>query len=452
MRIHFIAIGGSAMHNLAIALHQKAYNISGSDDEIFEPSKSRLQKHGLLPTKIGWNQNNINNDIEAVILGMHAKEDNPELIKAKELGIRIFSYPEYLYEQSKNKKRIVIGGSHGKTTITAIILHVLNYWEIDCDFMIGAKLDGFEVMVKITENAEYMLFEGDEYLTSAIDKRPKFHLYKPHIALLSGIAWDHMNVFPTFDNYCQQFEIFVQLIEENGVLIYCDDDSEVSKVAESANSNISKYPYSIPEYKIENGITSIINDGIISPLEIFGKHNLLNLNGAKLVCHQLGITSEKFFEAASSFKGASNRLELIGSNNHTAIFKDFAHSPSKLNASSKAVKEQFENRKLVACMELHTYSSLNKTFLEQYIGTMDSIDEPIVYYNSHSIQLKKLSPLNIEDVQTAFNNKNIKVFNDSELLINHLKTLNWENKNLLMMSSGNFDNLDFKDLCNEILC
>ena len=451
MKLHFIAIGGSAMHNLAIALHKKGYQISGSDDEIFEPSKGRLKKYGLLPENIGWDTSKITNDIDAVILGMHARIDNPELIKAKELGIKIFSYPEYLFEQSKNKKRVVIGGSHGKTTITSMILHVLNYYDINCDYMVGAQLEGFEVMVKLTDDADIIVIEGDEYLTSPIDRRPKFHLYNPHIALISGIAWDHINVFPTFDNYIEQFKIFTDVIEDGGSLIYCKDDKEVEKISRKVKNSIEIISYSLPDFEVKNSITSIIYDGKKYPLQVFGKHNLLNINGAGFVCNKLGIENCDFFKAISNFKGASNRLELISKDETSNIYKDFAHSPSKLKATINAVKEQFPNRKLVACMELHTFSSLNSEFLNLYRNCMDSADIPVVYFNSHTIELKKLPPLSIKKVKQAFNNSKLKVYTNSNTLTEDLLKLNMENTNLLLMSSGNFDGIEFKEFAKKML-
>ncbi len=348
MKIHFIAIGGSAMHNLALALFQKGYNISGSDDEIFEPSKTRLKKHGLLPEKEGWYPEKITTDLDAVILGMHARMDNPELEKAKMMGLKIFSYPEYIYEQTKNKTRVVIGGSHGKTSITAMVLHVLHHNNIDCDYMVGAQLEGFDTMVRLTHEAKIAVIEGDEYLSSPIDRRPKFHLYKPNIALLSGIAWDHINVFPTFENYVEQFEVFINLIEENGSLIYCEADPEVKKLSENSGSGIKKVPYNLPEHTIEEGITYIIDGDKKIPLQVFGAHNLLNLNGALLICNELGISKDDFYNAITSFKGASRRLELVKKSEKTAIYRDFAHSPSKLKATTEAVKKQFPERKLIA--------------------------------------------------------------------------------------------------------
>jgi UDP-N-acetylmuramate: L-alanyl-gamma-D-glutamyl-meso-diaminopimelate ligase len=446
MKVHFIAIGGSAMHNLAIALFKKGYIISGSDDEIFEPSKSRLAKYSLLPEKEGWDEGKIHSGLDAVILGMHAKADNPELMKSEKLGLKIFSYPEFLYEQAKNKKRVVIGGSHGKTTITAMILHVLRENHLDCDYMVGAQLEGFEVMVKLSEEAPVMIFEGDEYLTSPIDRRPKFHLYKPDIALLSGIAWDHINVFPTFENYIEQFTTFINLITPGGDLIYCNDDNELRKICPSTRSDIHLFPYSIVDHFIRDGKTFVRYNNQTIPLELFGNHNLLNMNGARIVCNLLGIDDDNFYKAISSFKGASKRLELVKKNDKTSVFKDFAHSPSKLQATIKAVKEQFPERKLVACMELHTYSSLSKEFLSHYRGTMDVADYPVIYFNPHAIQLKKLSPISKKDIMDGFSNQKLEIFNDSKLLWERLIAENWENKNLLLMSSGDYDGMDLARL------
>ena len=373
MNYHFIAIGGAAMHNLAIALYLKGNQVCGSDDEIFEPSKSRLDKYGLLPHEFGWRPVLITNKTDAIILGMHAREDNPELAKAKELNIPIYSYPEFIYEQSKSKTRIVIGGSHGKTTITAMILHVLHQLKIETDYMVGSKLDGFEVMVKLTDSAKYIVLEGDEYLSSPIDRRPKFHLYQPNIALLSGIAWDHINVFPTFGIYKDQFVQFINLIEPNGSLVYYQHDAELQTMVKNARSDIGLLQYDLPSYYIdkESNKSILIYQEKEYPMAIFGKHNLSNLEGARNICEQIGVEPADFYQAISSFTGASNRLETIGANDTCTIFKDFAHSPSKLKATTNAVKEQFATRELVACMELHTFSSLNSDFLEEYKGAMD---------------------------------------------------------------------------------
>ncbi len=451
-RVHFIAIGGSAMHNLAIALSLKNYKVSGSDDEIFEPSKSRLKKYGLLPESFGWDANNITADIDEVILGMHARKDNPELLKAQELGIKIYSYPEYLYEQSKDKIRIVIGGSHGKTTITAMILHVFQQLNIECDYMVGAKLEGFDVMVKLTEEANYMLIEGDEYLTSPIDRRPKFHLYKPNIALLSGIAWDHINVFPTYDIYVDQFRTFIKLIDPKGALVYCSADKELKTLVEQTAVGLKKLPYSIPAHHIDSdGITHLQYNAKDFALQIFGDHNLMNLTGARLVCEQIGISAISFLTAIQSFKGASNRLELIAEGKNTKVFKDFAHSPSKLKATTEAVKAQFENRKLIACMELHTFSSLSAEFLSHYTGSMDAADLAIVYFNPHTIAHKKLKPISKEQVKKGFKRDDLLVFTKSEELQNFLLGLDFKNKNMLIMTSGNLDGLDLKAFGEKIV-
>jgi UDP-N-acetylmuramate: L-alanyl-gamma-D-glutamyl-meso-diaminopimelate ligase len=451
MNVHFIAIGGSAMHNLAIAMHKRGFKITGSDDEIVEPSKSRLGKYNLLPTKEGWDESNIHKGLDAIILGMHARNDNPELIKAKELGLKIYSYPEYIYEQTKDKTRVVIGGSHGKTTITAMILHVLHFQKVDCDYLVGAQLQGFDTMVKLTKEAEIAVIEGDEYLSSPIDRRPKFHLYKPNIAILSGIAWDHINVFPTFEDYVEQFSIFVNLIEQSGSLVYCEKDEQVKKVCEKASSDIKKFPYSIPAHRIEDGVTYLIVNGRSIPLLVFGDHNLMNLTGARLVCNQLNISDEQFYEAIQSFGGAAKRLELVKKNLMTAVYKDFAHSPSKLKATTQAVKIQFPNRKLIACMELHTFSSLNEEFLAQYNGAMALADEAIVYFNPHTIAQKKLTPITESQVKKAFGGNNLKVYMDSKIVLNDLLKMNFANKNLLMMSSGNFDGIDFNKLAESIV-
>ncbi len=451
MNVHLIAIGGSAMHNMAIAMHKKGFHVTGSDDEIFEPSKSRLAKLNLLPAKQGWDVTNIHSGLDAVILGMHARIDNPELLKAQELGLKIYSYPEYIYEQTKDKIRVVVGGSHGKTTITAMILHVLNFHTIDCDYLVGAQLEGFDTMVKLTKEAKIAIIEGDEYLSSPIDRRPKFHLYKPNIAILSGIAWDHINVFPTFDFYVEQFKLFVDQIEEGGSLVYCQLDKEVKKVCEHARTDIKKFPYAIPENKIENGTTFINTNTTSIPLLVFGDHNLMNINGARLVCNQLGLNDDQFYEAIQSFKGAAKRLELVKRNDVSAMYKDFAHSPSKLKATTQAVKKQFPERKLIACMELHTFSSLTDEFLKEYKSSMQLADVAIVYYNQHTIEHKKLKPITEEQVKNAFGGNNIHVITNSDQLIQELLKMNYDNKNLLMMSSGNFDGIDFKDLGDQVI-
>ena len=451
MKIHLIAIGGSAMHNLAIALQDMGFEVTGSDDEFFEPSKTRLKNKGLLPDKEGWDANRINDDIDIIILGMHARADNPELVRALELGIKVYSYPEYLYEHSRDKTRIVIGGSHGKTTITAMIMHVLKDNNVDFDYMVGAQLEGFDTMVKLTADAPFMIIEGDEYHSSPIDRRPKFHLYQANIALISGIAWDHINVFPTFDNYIEQFRIFVDRLEAGSPLVYNEQDIEVKKISDSYSRKLHLHPYQIPDYTIEDGITYIINDEEKIPLKIFGEHNLSNMEGARIICNLMGINNKEFYHSISHFKGAAKRLQLIGKNAETAVYKDFAHSPSKLKATTNAVKKQYDGRQLIACIELHTFSSLNKEFLQGYHGSMIDADEAIVYFNPHTIEQKKLAPIYVEDVMEAFGGNNIQVFTDSKLLTAYLFNQNWHNKNLLLMSSGNFDGMDMEGLGAKIL-
>jgi len=449
MRIHFIAIGGSAMHNLAIALHKKGFIVSGSDDLIFEPSASRLSRFGIFPEKPGWHEELITPDLDAVILGMHALTDNPELLRAQELGIKVYSYPEYIYEQTKDKLRVVIGGSHGKTTITSMILHVLNYYEKDFDYLVGAQLEGFDTMVKVTDSAPLIIIEGDEYLASPIDRRPKFHLYKANIAVISGVAWDHVNVFPTFENYLHQFDLFIDTIEEpGGKLFYCEKDKELHALVGKSNKQIVKTGYEIPAHRVNNGITYLMPENL--PLKIFGDHNLMNLSAAKLVCKEIGVSEEDFNQAITSFKGAAKRLELLNTENNTNVYKDFAHSPSKLKATIEAVKSQFEERKLVACIELHTFSSLNKNFLLQYADTMIRADNPIVYIDIKTFQQKKIKPFTEIDVRTAFNNDKLTFFDNASTLEQYLRGLNFDHANLLLMSSGNFGGMDLVKLAREL--
>lgn len=448
MRIHFIAIGGSAMHNLAIALHKKGYTVTGSDDAIFEPSSSRLASYGLLPQKMGWNEGNISAELDAVILGMHALTDNPELLKAQELGIKIYSYPEYIYEQTKDKLRVVIGGSHGKTTITSMILHVLNFYKKDFDYLVGAQLAGFDTMVKITDEAPLIVIEGDEYLASPIDRRPKFHLYKANLAVISGIAWDHINVFKTYADYKRQFELFIDTIQPGGKLIYCRADQDLEQIVQQSKAEVEKIGYEIPAHVVKDGITYLLPEE--TPLKVFGDHNLMNLNAARLICAQLGINTKQFDVAIGSFTGASKRLELLLAEGETNVYKDFAHSPSKLKATIDAVKAQFPNRKLIACIELHTFSSLNKEFLVQYADTMSVADTAIVYIDEKTFQHKKLEPFTMVDVQTAFNCPELLFFDNSDLLKEYLLKVNFYRTNLLLMSSGNFGGVDLVKLAREL--
>lgn len=452
MKVHFIAIGGSAMHNLAIALHLKGYQVTGSDDEVFEPSRSRLEKHGLLPKTQGWNPDLIDSHLDAIILGMHARPDNPELLRAQELGLKIYSYPEYLYEQTKDKLRIVIGGSHGKTTTTSMIMHVLKTLGKKFDYMVGANIEGFDTMVGLSHDAQIAVFEGDEYLSSPIDMRPKFHHYHPNIALLTGIAWDHINVFPTFNQYVEQFDIFASMIEKDGALIYFDGDEHLQKIAKKYSNSTKAIPYHSLPSKVDNGTTYLkLSDGHDLKLSVFGEHNLQNIAGAKLVCEQIGISEMDFFNAICTFKGSARRLETVAQNDRCTIFYDFAHSPSKLKATTTAVKAQYPDRKMVAVMELHTFSSLKKEFLPQYEGSMAAADQAFVYFDKHTIEHKRLEPITPEDVKMAFKSSNVQVFTDSEELFGLLRKMNWNNCNLLIMSSGNFSGINVKEFAKGLI-
>jgi UDP-N-acetylmuramate: L-alanyl-gamma-D-glutamyl-meso-diaminopimelate ligase len=453
MRVHFIAIGGAAMHNLALALNAKGYNITGSDDEIFEPSRSRLSKAGLLPKVFGWHSDCITPDIDAIILGMHAREDNPELLRAQELDLRIYSYPEFLYEQTKNKTRIVIGGSHGKTSITSMVMHVLKYLNYKFDYMVGAQINGFDTMVSLSDEADIAVFEGDEYLSSPIDRRPKFHLYKPHIALLSGIAWDHINVFPTFENYLEQFNIFIQKIKQNGSLIYLMEDEHISELVErSSRKDISMLAYQACESKINNGATSIFPESVGEvKLEVFGDHNLQNIAGACEVCKQTGISEKDFYGAISSFRGSAKRLQKIYSKNNKIVFLDFAHSPSKVKGTLDAVKKQFNSYEIIAVYELHTFSSLNKAFLQEYKGSLDQASEAIVYFNPEVVAHKRLPEISSNDVLEAFGANKLNVLTKTTVLRQKLNELSKnEQQVFLLMSSGNFGGLKPSDLVSII--
>ena len=451
MRTHFIAIGGAAMHNLALALHNKGYQVTGSDDAIFEPSKSRLEKKGLLPTTMGWFPDKITADIEAIILGMHAKADNPELLKAQELGLKIYSYPEFLYEQSKNKTRVVIGGSHGKTTITSMILHVMHYHNIDVDYMVGAQLEGFDTMVHLTHDNDFIVLEGDEYLSSPIDRRPKFHLYQPNIALLSGIAWDHINVFPTFENYVEQFEIFVNQITKGGILVYNEEDETVKKVAEESTNTIRRLPYTTPSYGVVDGTTLLDTPEGPMPIEVFGAHNLNNLAGAKWICQNMGVDEADFYEAIASFKGASKRLEKIAEGKGKVAYKDFAHSPSKVSATTKAVKAQYPDRKLVACLELHTYSSLNAEFLKEYEGALDAADIAVVFYSPDAVKIKQLEEVSYDQIAQSFQRDDLIIYTNPSEFKDFLFNYDLNNSALLLMSSGNYGGLHFDEVKELIL-
>ncbi|MCI5056650.1 MAG: Mur ligase family protein [Flavobacteriales bacterium] len=449
MKIHLIAIGGSAMHNIALALKDNGHDVQGSDDQIFEPSKSRLKAKDLLPKYEGWNPDEITTDLDAVILGMHAKPDNPELKKAQDLNIPIYSYPEFIYEHSKDKKRIVIGGSHGKTTTTSMILHVLNFYQMQFDYLVGAQLHGFENMVKLSD-APIIIIEGDEYLSSPIDRRPKFHLYQHDVGLITGIAWDHINVFPTFENYKEQFEKFIALTPKNGKLIYFEEDEVLSGLVDKYKE-VNTLSYRTPESTPSGNGSMVLDNGKSYKLSIFGAHNLQNMYGAKAICETIGIGASQFFEAIASFTGADKRLQLLQEKNDVRVYKDFAHSPSKLKASVKAVKSQFPGHSLIACVELHTFSSLTKEFLSEYDSSMNEADQAYVYFNPDTIKRKNLAPISKSDVQNAFGRTDIKVFNDSNQLIQELKINKLINSNFLIMTSGNFDGVNIEELAMELV-
>ncbi|WP_297334972.1 Mur ligase domain-containing protein [Algoriphagus sp.] len=447
-KYHFIAIGGAVMHNLALALVQKGYQISGSDDEIYEPSRTRLERAGILPEAFGWFPEKISSDLDGIILGMHARIDNPELVRARDLGIPVYSFPEFIYNQSKHKKRVVIAGSHGKTSITSIILHVLRDQGVDFDYLVGAQIEGFDLMVRLSD-APVIIIEGDEYLTSPLDRRPKFFHYQHDIALLSGIAWDHFNVFPDFEDYKNQFRQFVKLTPQEGEIIYCQADPLVKEVVEESKIKARKTPYSAHPARIKNGKTFLTLDQTQIPIHLFGEHNLQNLQGAKRICEALGLTQSQFYTSIQTFKGAAKRLELLKSAVDRAIYRDFAHAPSKLKATASAVKKQYPERKLIAVQELHTYSSLNKDFLPNYRGSMDSADQAIIYLNPHAAELKKLELMDEETLRKGFERSDLKLFTDSHALKSYLEGLDYTNSNLLLMSSGNYDNMDLQGILTK---
>lgn len=439
------------MHNLVIALHKKGYNVSGSDDEIFEPSRSRLASYGLLPEQTGWDPERITPDLDVVILGMHARKGNPELEKCRKLGLRIQSFPEFLYEQARDKRRIVIGGSHGKTTITSMVMHVLNYHGIRFDYMVGSQVEGFETMVGLYDDSEIAVFEGDEYLTSALDKRPKFHVYSPHIALISGIAWDHINVFPREEDYLDQFRIFIDKIEVGGSLVYCMEDIILKDLVKTSGRILDYIPYREHPSEIVNGRTFLLDNGNKYPIRIFGHHNMQNINGAMTICELLGIGHENFYKAICSFTGAARRMQVIKESDETAVFLDFAHAPSKVKATTKALREQYPERQLTAVLELHTFSSLNAEYLPRYRDSMESADTAIVYFNPKTVTHKKLPDITPAQIKTAFNKKGLQVYTQSEELFKDLLGFNWSNRNLLVMTSGNFDGQDLEAFAARII-
>ena len=450
-RVHFIAIGGATMHNLAIAISKKNnFEVIGSDDKFSELSRSRLKEHGLLPGEMGWFPDKIYKGLSAVILGMHIREDNPELIRAKELGLKIYSFPEYLFQQTRSKTRIVVAGSHGKTTITAMILFVLKHLKIDTDYMVSTQIEGFDNMVKLSYESRIAVFEGDEYLTSPIDRRPKFHLYKPHIAVITGITWDHINVFPTFENYVEQFCKFIELMEVQGRLIYFDGDENLNQMTQNLRRDIVPFKYNTPEHEVRNGVTYLKTRYGEIPLKVFGEHNLQNIDAARLACRQIGVTDEQFYSVISEFPGVSNRLQTIAETATSIAFTDFAHSPAQLKATVKAIKSQYVEHNLVACMELHTCSSLTEDFLPQYANSMADVDVAFVYYNPEVIHQKQMKEINPEQVKAAFGGENLTVFTDSLALQQKLRELNYDNSVLLFMTSGNFGGVNQIEFAGEL--
>lgn len=439
-RIHFIAIGGSVMHQLAIAMHNMGFQVSGSDDEIFEPARSELAKRGLLPPDLGWFPVKITADLSCVILGMHARPENPELKRAQELGLQVLSFPEFIFTQTRNKQRIVVAGSHGKTTTTAMIMHVLKSISLEFDYLVGARLNGFETSVKISQ-APLFVCEGDEYPASAVNKKPKFLFYHPDIAILTGIAWDHINVFPTFETYTEQFAEFLNSLKPGAVLIFNQTDPILAELVRQKGTHLQQIPYKGLDYSIQSNMTEVHLNGKSMELKIFGKHNMLNLNAAWFVCQLLGISERQFLEAIRSFAGASKRLEEVYQQNNSGCFRDFAHAPSKVLASVQAVKAQYPGRKLIGVLELHTYSSLNATFLPEYRHTLDACDIACVYYSKHALEIKHMPDLNASDIRSSFGREDLQVFSTPETFQDFLKTQNFAYTNLLLMSSGNFDNL-----------
>lgn len=447
MKVHFIAIGGSAMHNLAIALQQKGYQVSGSDDAIFDPSRSRLEKFNLLPQKMGWHPERIDSSLDFIILGMHAKPDNPELLKAQELGLKIWSYPEFIYQQSEAKTRVVIAGSHGKTSITAMILHVMHYHKRDCDYMVGAQLDGFDNMIKLTHHNEFIVLEGDEYLSSPLDKQPKFLHYKPNVALISGIAWDHINVFPTYEEYRRQFELFIDSIEPGGALIYNSTDNAVQELVENHPKEVKKFAYALPDYEVQEGEVVLHTPEEEVPLKIFGQHNLNNLEGARWLCNQMGVTDEEFYEAIAEFEGASRRLEKIRDSPQLTAYRDFAHAPSKVAATVKAVRQIYPERPLIALLELHTYSSLNKEFLPHYRHSLAPADEALVYFDPKVVALKRLEIIGNSDIAEAFDFPGLEVKNKRDEIETFVSAQRQQkNPVFLIMSSGNFTGIEWEEV------
>lgn len=450
--IHFIAIGGAVMHQLALALKRQGHIITGSDDEINDPAKSNLAAAGILPEQYGWFPEKINNSLDAIVLGMHAKADNPELLRAQELGIPIYSFPQYIYEVSKNKKRVVVAGSHGKTTITSMIMHILRHQGIQFDYMVGARVAGFDQSVQLSD-APLIILEGDEYPASVIEKRPKIFFYHPHISVLSGIAWDHINVFPTYENYLSQFETYLKGIENGAPVFYNNEDEEVQKVMRSSAAHLQAIPYNMPAFRYDENGTAILEtkEGDVT-VSVFGRHNLLNMQAAVAVCIELGVSEADCYRAIAGFTGAARRLEKLLEKDKLVAYRDFAHAPSKLKATLDAVREAYPNHTLVACFELHTYSSLNAAFLKEYSHSMDAADYALVYFSHHALQLKGLPALNTDTVQKYFDREDLVVIDNKEALEKNVQDILKNTGSpvcLLLMSSGTFDGIDWNSVCSQ---
>jgi UDP-N-acetylmuramate: L-alanyl-gamma-D-glutamyl-meso-diaminopimelate ligase len=451
MKIHLIATGGAVMHNIALALQQNGHTVTGSDDEIYNPARDRLAAAGLLPAEYGWFPEKLTADLDCVILGMHARADNPELARAKEMGLNVVSYPEFMYHHARNKTRIVVTGSHGKTTTTSMIMHILRHAGRKFDYLVGAMLEGFDTMVQFSD-APIMVIEGDEYLASPVDRVPKMLLYKANIAISTGVAWDHINVFPTFENYTEQFSLLADSIEPNGTWIYYANDKYLKAIAKEKQRPLHLHAYRAFRSETVNGENFLLGKkGLRAPLGIFGKHNLENLRAAYLACKEVGVTDAEFFAAVSSFKGAAKRLQLLKKTEKAMAYLDFAHAPSKVKATVAAVKAQFPTKKLVACVELHTFSSLNLNFLPHYKATLEAADIALVLYSEHTLKMKKMPDLQPDVVAQHFAHPNLQVFTESASFKKALQTIGCQDKTLLLMTSGTFGGLDVKVLVEELL-
>ncbi len=451
MKIHFISIGGTVMHNLAIALHRKGYTVTGSDSEILEPARSCLLEHGLLPDKTGWDPDRIHEGLDAVILGLNARNQNKELLKARELGIKIYSFPEYLYEHSKNKKRVVIGGSHGKSTITAMVMHVLKENGVNFDYMVSSMTNCFDTLVKLSDDAPFIIIEGDEYLSSPIDRTPKFHRYNPHMTLLSGISWDHMDAFRTFENYKKQFRKFLRIATGGGKVFYFDDDPVLGDVVDKSHWSLLKIPYGEHPHRVEGKQFFLETKESSVPLRIFGRHNMQNISGALCLCKDLGISDQQFYKAIQSFIGPEKRQQLLANGNNKAVYLDYAHAPTSVEATINAFRETYQKHSLVTCLELHTYSSLNKEYLPLYKGSLEKADRAFVYYNPKVLRSKRLPAIEPEELKDYFGKEDLNIYTDAGQMEEDLKNLGENTCVLLLMTSGNFSGLDLHHLAQEVV-